>query len=861
MGFNWVEFRDNVEESAINFKKKSIKNTGMGNNNTDIEEAIEDLTTPSYSQIYDNFNYTLNTLLSSNELDGGPEFVPSANIRSTGTTEYGSWDPRLSRVDGYLSKTKRSSESNGSEQSPLIIPFSSNSAASAFFDMTFHIEGAIAKELVEKTTDQSVTIEAPSTAELQAYARQGSETDPNYLGSEQVLLGKKAVVDSIRASGDSYGVASIVNPYTLTKLCGGLILTSKDKGTVENRLYDVRDNRRFYDKSIITKDDPLSITNPTTTNIITYSNHDPWGRTPYFFQDFVFCKYWNIIPNNRLITLRKYHAPVFDNLQFPSMYISSNGEGKVGEPAKITYAPIATVVTYFGDDTGNTLQQLTSFTAGVKWKDVEADIHTVSGESGSNPRAVIDEMFSNGGGFTGAGSALGKSILGAANMLTSKLISFGKFVGLLSPGGYNLNQDQAVVDKMNAASVDPTQNQYNNKIIGPVNRVQSTKARDGGIVFDHKLSLTFQYVARPIGGVNTKAAMLDILANCLEIATVDAIFWGGAYKFMIKPHTYPFKGTPFTNKIMDDLYKGKIFGKDGALAHLVEGVKSIGDDGSGNWSWEKVLENFSSVLGQTLGALGELFSSITNVLFGETTTLSEWFDKAADTVGGEGAAKKGGMALKNLGQNLNNMWRSQVIQNSVMPTVSGMKALLTGDAVGNWHVTVGNPLNPIMVIGNLICTDMKFEFSEEMGPDDFPLELKVVYNLEHGMARDKGSIQSIFNRGNGKIYELPDYIRASSDYETKVDNYTGPSKGSGWYTPKFMGPTTLGASGYNTYKMGKTSALVTNMHTDNVFVAKFTPVDVDAAVSNIKNNVTFFSQYGSSRAIIRGHGMTRKFMN
>ena len=64
---------------------------------------------------------------------------------------------------------------------------------------------------------------------------------------------------------------------------------------------------------------------------------------------------------------------------------------------------------------------------------------------------------------------------------------------------------------------------------------------------------------------------------------------------------------------------------------------------------EKVLENFSSVLGQTLGALGELFSSITNVLFGETTTLSEWFDKAADTVGGEGAAKKGGMALKNLG--------------------------------------------------------------------------------------------------------------------------------------------------------------------------------------------------------------------
>jgi hypothetical protein len=75
-----------------------------------------------------------------------------------------------------------------------------------------------------------------------------------------------------------------------------------------------------------------------------------------------------------------------------------------------------------------------------------------------------------------------------------------------------------------------------------------------------------------------------------------------------------------------------------------------------------------------------------------------------------------------------------------MPSISGMKAILTGEPVGNWHLTVGNPLNPIMVIGNLICTDMKFEFSEEMGPDDFPLELKVVYSIEHGMARDKSSI-------------------------------------------------------------------------------------------------------------------------
>ena len=80
-------------------------------------------------------------------------------------------------------------------------------------------------------------------------------------------------------------------------------------------MYDVRDRRRFYGDVIDTNtQDVLTVNNPTTTNIITWSNKDHWGRTPYYFQDFVFCKWWNIIPNNHLITFRKYHAPVYDNL-------------------------------------------------------------------------------------------------------------------------------------------------------------------------------------------------------------------------------------------------------------------------------------------------------------------------------------------------------------------------------------------------------------------------------------------------------------------------------------------------------------------------------------------------------------------
>ena len=155
-----------------------------------------------------------------------------------------------------------------------------------------------------------------------------------------------------------------------------------------------------------------------------------------------------------------------------------------GQPSKTAFAPIATVITYFGDDTGNTLSSLFSFTTGTKWKDINAEIHQVTGETGSDPRAVIDDMFANGGGFPTGESNIASNLIGGANFVTGKMLSFGKFVGLLSPDGYNINKDQAYFDKISQANVDPSEQLYSNKILGPVNRIDTTKARDAGITFD-----------------------------------------------------------------------------------------------------------------------------------------------------------------------------------------------------------------------------------------------------------------------------------------------------------------------------------------------------------------------------------------
>jgi hypothetical protein len=84
------------------------------------------------------------------------------------------------------------------------------------------------------------------------------------------------------------------------------------------------------------------------------------------------------------------------------------------------------------------------------------------------------------------------------------------------------------------------------------------------------------------------------------------------------------------------------------------------------------------------------------------------------------------------------------------------KAFLTGDPTGNWHLTVGNPLNPIAVIGNLICTDTEFSFDGPLGYEDFPSKLDVTIKLKPGRPRDKADIESMFNAGRGRLYIAED---------------------------------------------------------------------------------------------------------
>lgn len=756
------------------------------------------------------------------------------------------WDPRLIRIDGFLATQKNS-------PGQIIVPFASDTAASAYFDEVFTIE----KAAYEEATNQKVNTLSS--------------------GGDKIAT-NKAQVEELKKDGNMYGVQSLINPYCVTRLVGGITNVNSDNKEVH--MYDIRDTKRFYDTAnvkgdsiVMNPDDFTSINNPTTSNIINWSNKDQWGRTPYSFQDFVFCKFWNIIPNNRLITFRKYAVPVYDNLQFYNMLNDSGTEATHN-----IASPIATVVTYFGGDSANKLNDFLKFSSGTKWKEISADIHKIEGDVGSNPRAVIDKMFESGGGFAGisSGSGIVTNFLGAMGGLTGQYLSFGKFVGLLSPNGYD-GHNQAAWEHLTSANMDPTESLYSNKIVGPVNRIQSVQARDAGIEFSQSFTLTCEYVARPIGGINTKAAMLDILSNAMEIASADAVFWGGGYRFNIKPHMYPFKRGTGTGSMMDALYAGNIFGKNGAIAKGLEGFLSFGkkvstDSATSSIEWSILTERMGNILSQTVGAIGGMLQSIGSALMGSLSTVGSWFNKAGDVannIAGEDAAQKGRDALSNMFNNLNSMWKDQVIQETVLPNVSGLRSLLSGEPTGNWHLTIGNPLNPMMVVGNLICKKMDVSFGDELGPDDFPLEMKVVYTIEHAMARDKAAIQSMFNRGAGKIYKLPDYVKAVSNYETKVDPFTGGRDvmtENGWVTPEYMTQARamemIGARGYQVFKIPPGKELQNHGNADTTLIAKFMPVDPEQAFQTVSTtSANLFLGNSSNRVRILGNLFTRKSSN
>lgn len=239
------------------------------------------------------------------------------------------------------------------------------------------------------------------------------------------------------------------------------------------------------------------------------------------------------------------------------------------------------------------------------------------------------------------------------------------------------NPDEFNAAEANGLPPDPYSNgPYENRVIGPVNVINKVMKRKRGLKFSMDgLTLKFHYVARPVGGINAKAALLDILGNIMTMCSASAQFFGGAHRFMLEPNRYPFNNSSFFSK----MYKGQLlttYGKDGqrtpGAAETLVDIFSQRLAGKSSQDYK-------------IGDVGkQLLSGLGSVLKDAAT----WLSSAVSSIFSSGNPFKGlnldNMTLSDITRHMMPVLGNEMRHNvGTVPYLTGMRALFTGEPIGD----------------------------------------------------------------------------------------------------------------------------------------------------------------------------------
>ena len=420
---------------------------------------------------------------------------------------------------------------------------------------------------------------------------------------------------------------------------------------------------------------------PTYANII--EAYKDIESAAYKVQDFVYNKYFNKIPPNYLVTLRRY-ANACDDIPFTLGWDENLHQQLYPTSVQI---PISTATTYISEVAGNKMDDILKFTFGTNWADQESEIQQLnSATPGATGFGLGQRLFMNGAGTQREGVLFAGHMKAGLNAMATNMFT-----------NTNLTYAQQTV-AADYAQIDPWA-KFSKYTQGPVDVVKKTKARAQGLEFGNDFNLKFEYELKSLQFVNPKIAMLDIIANMIMMGTNTGTWWGGATRYFGN-------GGGYGKQIGDvNLFrKGDYAGYFKSVANRVtDSIRSI--NGGGLPSSLKEVIDLALTIAK--GGLGNMIGSLIN---------------------------------GNLGK---------------LGATPPANALLNGEPTGYWHVTIGNPLNPVAMMGNMICNQIELVMGEGLGYDDFPVNVSFNCQLMHGKPRDAGDIESIFNAGKGRVYQSP----------------------------------------------------------------------------------------------------------
>jgi len=501
---------------------------------------------------------------------------------------------------------------------------------------------------------------------------------------------------------------------------------------------------------------PQFLGNPTARQIINFFSDDKNNaRASFSPSDFIYCKYYQKIPSNQMIVLRRFANPVSDNIyNGQRLYLKTKDASTTAATGEQSSDKISVqsrnVDIYVADENlRNRINNVLTSQQGADGLDEEIknliemqqSVNEKKGSAVADPsgapegiglaslsqpdiaRAItyfgestgnkLEEILKITYGFNWKTQTAdiydqnvsGQVTSGEATPLYQKM---GKFQFLADALVGNSPQGKLaarISRETGANSIDYVGTTMKNYVIGPVNVINKNTIQDRGLNFEQKMTVVFEYELRSFNMINPRVAMMDIMANLLVLTYNRANFWGGAHRFY---GSQGYNAEPFGDysKLQKGDYMGFFNSVKGTLQKKLSNDFGItvkdGKISPANGDWAKTfLNGAAKILNQFMGNfMGDLATSA----FGTG------------------------------------------------PAPLALPALVSGAPHGEWHLTLGNPIYPIAMIGNLHLESSTLSFTGPLGKDDFPSGLKLEVTLFHGKPRDRDDFESMFNGGTGRLY-------------------------------------------------------------------------------------------------------------
>lgn len=321
----------------------------------------------------------------------------------------------------------------------------------------------------------------------------------------------------------------------------------------------------------------------TIADLVNASVRGELGRQVYNFSDFAYCKHLGKIPNNYLITLRRFGSPCGDKID-KRRYTSIN---TAEDEAQKHNPDIGRMLTWLGTP-GNEMTNILKYNYKMQWEDVEAQLDSQQVETPTGPIAQIFNM---------SNPQFRKQVQKGQQSLDH--VAGGAYMSSMFPG--STSGDAPYKGTWNAMA-------DRNKIYGPVDVIDKTKRRKQGLVFEQQITLTFDYELRSYYGVNGKAAFTDLLANILATTYVHGDFWGGERRFFGGMQDNIFANLPIFQAAAD----GKLNDPQSVVKALIgsiqDGAKALSKGFEGQSTTEKLVSAIKEIgammLGNALNKLG-----------------------------------------------------------------------------------------------------------------------------------------------------------------------------------------------------------------------------------------------------------------